>query len=123
MGKLFVAASAIAAVLAFAAGAQAMPQPEPQAAELKARIVPVKVDQVTAAAHLTYRDAEHHAVFETNLVAIGEVPMLADGGCRMRDTAQEAMPGAPKSPTSTPRTPPRDDAAPVRPRGRWIACS
>ncbi|MBS0360423.1 MAG: hypothetical protein JSR98_03500 [Proteobacteria bacterium] len=117
MGKLFVAATAAAAI-ALATAAQAMPQPEPQAV-----IVPVKVEQVTAAAHLTYRDTEHHAVFETNLVAVGELPMLADGGCRMRDSAQEAAPGAPKSPTSTPHAPPKDDPAPVRPKGRWVSCS
>lgn len=117
MGK-FIAAASVAALLASAAGARAMPQPETQG-----MLVPVKVEQVTAAAHLTYRDAEHHAVFETNLVAIGEAPMLAESGCRMRDTAQEAAPSAPNSPTSTPRTPPKDDVGPIRPRGRWVSCS
>ncbi|HEY3948004.1 hypothetical protein [Phenylobacterium sp.] len=116
MGKLFFAAAA--SVLAFAAGAQAMPQPGPQAV-----LVPVKVEQVTAAAHLTYRDTEHNTLFEADLVTVGEIPM-AEAGCRMRDSAQDAAPSAPKTPTSTPRAPPRSDEPPMpRPKGRWTACS
>ncbi|HEX5264741.1 MAG TPA: hypothetical protein VFW13_14510 [Phenylobacterium sp.] len=117
MGKLFFVAAA-ASALAFAAGAQTMPQPEPQAV-----VVPVKVEQVTAAAHLTYRDAEHNTLFESNLITVGEVPMAADGGCRMRDSAQDAAPSGPKTPTTEPRKPRADDMASVRPKGHWTVCS
>ena len=118
MGKLFFAAAAL--TLMSAAAAQAMPEPEPLAV-----IVPAKIEQVTAAAHLTYRDPEHHALIESNLMMVGEVPAFADGGCRMRDTATEAAPTAPKAPTTSPPTTPAKpgDAGGLRPKGRWVACS
>lgn len=116
MERLFFAASA--AVLALAATVPAVAQPEPQAV-----VLPAKVEQVTGAAHLTYRDAAHNTVFEANLVSVGEVPAF-DVGCRMRDSAQDAAPAGPKAPTSEPRKPPHaDDMATARPRGRWTACS
>ena len=123
MGKLFVAAAASALVLgaAFAAAAQ-VETLAPTAPE--GRFIAVKVEQVTAAAHLTYRDAEHNALIESHLMMVGEVPALADGGCRTRDTATEAAPTSPRAPSGTPHDQPRPDvAAGARPKGRWIACS
>lgn len=115
MGKLF--ATAILAGLAAAAAAQAMPQAE-------GLLVPVKVEQVTAAAHVTYRDSDHNALVESSAVMVSQAPGFADGGCRMRDTAADASPSAPKGPTSTPHAPARsDDAGTTRPKGRWTACS
>ena len=123
MGKLFFAAAVSA--LAFAATAQAMPAPEPQVV-----LIPVRVEQVTASAHLVYHAGDRTApALEGRMVVTSELPVFTDGGCRMRDSAQDAAPNtpstpnAPKSPTTSQRAPTRDDQASMRLKGRWVACS
>lgn len=115
MGKLFFAAAAT--TLMWAAAAQALPGPEPLAV-----VAPVKAEQVTAVAHLTYRDPKLHALIESSLMMVGEAPAFAQSGCRMRDTAQD--PGAFKAPTVNPPAPLAPDGADgVRPKDRWAVCS
>jgi hypothetical protein len=117
MGKLFFAAAAM--TLMWAAAAQAMPGPEPLAV-----VAPVKAEPVTAVAHLTYRDPKLHALIESSLMMVGEAPAFAQSGCRMRDTAQDAAPGALKAPTVNPPAPlALDGTDGVRPKDRWVVCS
>lgn len=128
MGKLFFAATAAGfAIAGFAitGGAQAMPQPAPAPPpEAVPQYILVKVEPVTGAAHLIYHDAGQAPALEGSLVMVGQVPVFADGGCRVRDTAQEAAPSGPREPVTAPRAPPRpSDPAGARPKGRWTACS